>query len=232
MGYGVYYLAIFFAAYAAENPAPFGLAVLIWLLRGYLPDPVVWLRTMGQVRKLRAQIAMNPANMVATRDLARLYLERRRPKKAITLIEQTRERMAESVRHPLGGTDDAELLFALGVAKFRAGDAEGALSPLVSSVAITPEVGRGDPYMVAGDALLSLGRFEEAEDAYERFLAQNQSSVKAHVQVARARSRRKDTEGAREAMREARQTWTGLPGFKRRKEWGWYAVALSAPLWL
>ena len=42
------------------------------------------------------------SRVLATRDLARLYLERKRPKKAIELIEMTRERMAQSTRHPQG----------------------------------------------------------------------------------------------------------------------------------
>src|SRR3954452_12260633 len=95
MGYWSYYLISIMLAYATHNPAAAVLALVFWLCRGFLPDPVVWLRTMGQISKLKAQIDLNPSNMVATRDLARLYVERKRPKRAIALIEQTRQRMAE-----------------------------------------------------------------------------------------------------------------------------------------
>jgi tetratricopeptide (TPR) repeat protein len=232
VGYWTYYLFAIGLAYASRHPAAAGLAIVFWLCRGFLPDPVVWLRTMGRIGKLRGEIELNPANMVATRDLARLYLERRRPKQAIALIEKTRQRMAQSTRHPQGSRDDAELLYTLGQARWRAGDAEGALEPIVSAIAITPDIGRGDPYMIAADALASLGRWEEAEDSLDRYLDQNQSSLEVYVKLARVRMRRKDDAGARDAIAQAKATWAVLPSFKRRHEWRWYLAALTAFLWL
>ncbi|HSO37129.1 MAG TPA: tetratricopeptide repeat protein [Labilithrix sp.] len=232
MGYWSYYLVSFMLAYATQNPAAAILALGFWLCRGFLPDPVVWLRTMGRIGKLRSQIALNPSDMLATRDLARLYLERKRPRKAIALIEQQRERMAESTRHPQGSLDDAELLFALGTARLQAGEPEKALEPLIAAVAIAPEVGRGDPYLVAGDALMKLGRWEEAEDSLGRFLTKNTSSVEAYVKLARARAKQKDEEGSKEAIGQAKHTWGVLPSFMRRHQWPWFAAALFAPFWL
>lgn len=232
MGYWSYYLLSILIAYATQNPAAAALALVFWLCRGFLPDPVVWLRTMGRISKLQAQIALNPSNMLATRDLARLYLERKRPRRAIALIEQTRQRMAESTRHPQGSLDDAELLFQLGIAKLRIGEPEAALEPLVAAVAIAPEVGRGDPYMVASDALMKLGRWEEAEDSLERFLSSNQSSVQGYVKLARVRAKRKDEAGMKDAIAQAKHTWGVLPAFKRRHEWPWFVAALVSPLWL
>jgi tetratricopeptide (TPR) repeat protein len=170
--------------------------------------------------------------MMATRDLARLYLELKRPRKAIELIEKTRERMAQSTRHPQGSLDDAELLFQLGIARMKSGQTEAALEPLVAAVAIAPDVGRGDPYLVASDALMKLGRWEEAEDSLDRFLAYNQSSVEAYVKLARARAKQKDDAGSKEALAQAKQTWNVLPSFKRRHEWQWWLAALVAPLWM
>jgi tetratricopeptide (TPR) repeat protein len=187
---------------------------------------------MGRISKLQSEIEVNPSNMVATRDLSRLYLERRRPAKAIQLIEKTRQRMAESTRHPQGSLDDAELLFQLGIAKLRAGDTKGALEPLVAAVAIAPDVGRGDPYLIASDALMKLGRWEEAEDSLDRFIAHNQSSVQAYVKLARARAKQKDEAGSKEAIAQAKQTWGVLPSFKRRHEWPWWLAAIVSPFWL
>jgi tetratricopeptide (TPR) repeat protein len=232
MGYWSYYLLSFLLAYATQNPAAAVLALGFWLCRGFLPDPVVWIRTMGRISRLRAEIEINPSNMMATRDLARLYLERKRPKQAIVLIEKTRQRMAESTRHPQGSLDDAELLFQLGVAKLKCGEPEAALEPLVAAIAIAPEVGRGDPYLVAGDALAKLGRWEEAEDSYERFIRKSSSSVQAYVKLARARAKRKDEAGSKDAITQGKQTWGVLPSFKRRHEWPWYLAALVSPFWL
>jgi tetratricopeptide (TPR) repeat protein len=232
MGYWSYYLLSIALAYGLQNPAAAALAVVFWLCRGFLPDPVVLLRTWGRISKLRSEIELNPSNMLATRDLARLYLENKRPGKAITLIEKTRQRMAESTRHPQGSLDDAELLFQLGIARLRSGSPEAALEPLVAAVAIAPEVGRGDPYLVASDALMKLKRWEEAEDSLDRFIAKNQSSVQAYVKLARARAKQNDDAGRNEAIKQAKQTWGVLPTFKRRHEWPWFLAALVSPLWL
>lgn len=232
MGYWSYYLLSFFLAYALQNPAAAVLALGFWLCRGFLPDPLVWIRTMGRISKLKAEIELNPSNMVATRDLARLYLERKRAKKAIELIEKTRQRMAESTRHPQGSLDDAELLFQLGLARMHLGQPEKALEPLVAAVAIAPEVGRGDPYLVASDALMKLGRWEEAEDSLDRFLSHNQSSVQAYIKLARARAKQKNEAGTNDAIAQAKQTWGVLPSFKRRHEWPWYVAAFVSPFWL
>lgn len=232
MGYWSYYLLSFILAYGTHNPAAAVLAVGFWLCRGFLPDPVVWFRTMGRISKLKAEIALNPSNMMATRDLARLYLERKRSSKAIELIEHTRQRMAESTRHPQGSLDDAELLFQLGIARMRLGQPEKALEPLVAAVAIAPEVGRGDPYLVASDALMKLDRWEEAEDSLDRFISHNQSSVQAYVKLARARAKQKNVDGTTDAIAQAKLTWGVLPSFKRRHEWPWYVAALVSPFWL
>ncbi len=232
MGYWSYYLLSFLLAYATQNPAAAVLALGFWLCRGFLPDPVVWLRTMGKISRLRAESEINPSNMMATRDLARLYLERKRPKQAIFLIEKTRQRMAESTRHPQGSLDDAELLFELGIARLKCGEPEAALEPLVAAIAIAPEVGRGDPYLVAGDALAKLGRWEEAEDSYERYIRKNTSSVQAYVKLARVRAKREDEAGSHDAITQGKQTWGVLPSFKRRHEWPWYLAALVSPFWL
>lgn len=232
MGYWSYYVVSILLAYALQNPAAAVLAVGFWLCRGFLPDPVILLRTWGRISKLRGEIAINPSNMMATRDLARVYLDLKRPKRAIELIEQTRQRMAESTRHPQGSLDDAELLFQLGLAKLRSGQPEAALEPLVAAVAIAPDVGRGDPYMFASDALAKLGRWEEAEDSLDRFLGKNTSSVQAYVKLARARAKQNNQPGAREAIAQGKHTWGVLPSFKRRHEWPWYLAALVTPLWL
>lgn len=232
MGYWSYYVLSIMLAYALQNPAAAVIALGFWLCRGFLPDPVVWLRTVGRMSKLRADIQLNPSNMVATRDLARLYIERKRPRKAIELIEKARQRMAESTRHPQGSLDDAELLVQLGTARMQSGQHEAALEPLVAAIAIAPDVGRGDPYMLASDALAALGRWEEAEDSLDRFVAKNQSSVRAYVKLARARAKQKDEPGSKDAIAQAKHTWGVLPSFIKRREWPWYVAALASPLWL
>lgn len=221
MGYWTYYLILVAVSYAAGT---IGIPMLIVgiaalaLLRRVLPDPVIWLRTSGRIRSLRSEVAANPANATARRHLAMLHLERRRPRAALRLLDEARQR----------DDDNPELLFLIGLARFRSGDAQGALEPLVQAVEKEPRLRYGEPYLVAGLALLDLGRKAEAEDALERFVGVNSSSLEGRVRLARLRAARGDSAGARAAVREALSTWGQLPRFGRRKQLGWWLRAQLA----
>lgn len=213
--YWVYYLAVLLAYWAVDHPAVLVVIVLFLVLRRWIPDPWVLLRTFGRIRALRGQIEANPANVTARRDLARIYLERLRPRAALALLDRALERDRES----------PELLFLRGLALHRVGEHETALEPIVQAVAIDARVGFGEAYLVAGDALSALSRHEEAIDAYERFLETNSSSVEGWVKLARAHDRAKEKDAAKRALDEAFATWGQIPGYRRRQELAWYVRA-------
>lgn len=222
MGYSTYYLLWFFLAYAAHYPALLVGAVAMFLLRGFIPDPVIWFRTASRIRSLRGHIAANPWNVTARRDLAVLYLQRLRPRAALTLLDEAR------ARHP----EDAELLYLTGLARLKSGDAEGALAPLVLAVEKNPKLLYGEPYRIAADALVAVGRLEEAEDALGRYLRQNSSSIEGYVKLARVRSKQGHEAEAREALNEANATFSQIPRFKRRKELTWWLTGWACRLWM
>jgi tetratricopeptide (TPR) repeat protein len=201
-------------AYAARYPYAAGIAVLIYLGRDFLPDPVVWLRTASKIRNLRATLAANPANATARRDLATLYLERLRPRTALEVLDGP------------GKDGDPELMYLRGLANVRARRYEEAIEPLVTAVQKSEKLRYGEPYKVAGDALLALGKYEEAEDAFLRYLHLNSSSVEAWVKLARARSAQNLPRETRDALDEAVSTFRALPWFARRKALGWWFRAL------
>lgn len=222
MGYWSYYLAILFFAWVLQYPWLLVALAVFFVLRKVIPDPWIWLKTTGRIRTLRQQIDANPANVTARRDLARMYLQRLRPRAALRLLDEARK------RHP----DDAELLFLTGLARYRAGDPQGALDPLVKAVDVDARVAFGEAFLVAGDALRDLDRHEEAEDAYERYVDFNSSSVEGFTKLAIVRRRRGEPKAARQALDEALRTWTLLPRFKRRKEVGWWLRAQAARLYI
>jgi predicted Zn-dependent protease len=215
MGYWTYYLAWLFLSYAMHQPWMLAGVVVFFVLRPFIPDPWVVARTMGRIRALDAQISANPANVTARRDLAVLWLERRRPRRALALLDEARRRDPEG----------AELLYLTGLARLRCGDAEGALEPLVKAVEVDPRVRFGEPYLVAAEALTALGRLEEAEDALDRYTSVSSSSLQGWVRLSDVRRRRGDKKGADEALREALQTWSQVPGYRRRGELGWWIRA-------
>lgn len=220
MGYWTYYLAWMALTYAMHRPWMLVGALVFFVLRPFIPDPFVLARTWGRIRTLDAQIAANPANVTARRDLAVLWLERLRPRRALQLLDEARTRTPA----------DAELLYLTGVARFRSGDAAGALEPLVQAVEIDPRVRFGEPFLVAAQSLLALDRLEEAEDALERYVSSNSSSLQGYVRLSQVRKRRGDGVGAQKALHEAFDTWSQLPGYRRRKEVGWWLRAWAARL--
>jgi len=204
--------------YVLQQPLLLVGIVVFFLLRPFVPDPWVIARTWGHIRRLDAQIAANPANVTARRDLAQLWLTRMRPGKALSLLEEARRRDPKN----------AELLYLTGLACMRSGDAKGAIDPLVEAVAIDPRVRFGEPYLVAAEALTALDRLEEAEDALERYTATNSSSVQGFVRLADVRKRRGDAKGSKAALGEALSTWGQIPGYKRRSELRWWVKAQIA----
>lgn len=221
MGYWAYYLAFFVLAYALQYPWLLGGILFFFLVRRFVPDPFVVLRTMGRIRRLRAQVASNPANLTARRDLAGIYLERLRPRAALALLDEARKREPAN----------PELLYLTGVARNRIGEHELALEALVAAVQGDARLRFGEPYLVAGDSLTQLRRDEEAEDAYERYVDSNSSSVEGHLKLARTRRRRGDREGAQRALKEALDTFGQLPSFRRRQQLGWWLRAQAARLY-
>jgi tetratricopeptide (TPR) repeat protein len=232
MGYWTYYLALVALTYALHQPLLMLGAIGFFVLRPFIPDPFVLARTWSRIRALDAQIAANPANVTARRDLAEIWLTRLRPRRALTLLDEARARTSAegSAQNAQNATANAELLYLTGVARVRCGDAEGALEPLVQAVDLDPRVRFGEPYLVAAEALTVLGRFEEAEDALDRYVHSNSSSLQGYVRLAEVRKARGDREGARRALREALDTWAQLPGYRRRKELGWWLRAWVARL--
>ena len=133
--YFVYYLAFVLAAYVLQRPPLILGIVLFFVLRPFLPDPVVLLRTWGRIRSLTRQVEMNPANVIARRELAGLWIERLRPGKALEVLIEADKR----------DPNNPEILYLTGVAKLRAGDPEGAnrICAAVRGRALHPPQGFG-----------------------------------------------------------------------------------------
>ncbi len=162
-------------------------------------------------RSLRAQVELNPANATARAQLAEIWLDRKRPRRAVPLLEQALERDPRS----------AELQYLLGLARLRAGNAAGGLEPLSTALATDDKVRYGAGYLAIGDALAKVKRDDDAIEAYRRYTKINTSSLEGYCKLAALHERAKDMPASQQARREALATYRALPGYQRRKQFIW-----------
>jgi tetratricopeptide (TPR) repeat protein len=195
----------------SKHPALLLVVAVGLLARPWLPDPYLFFKYAGRISSLRTDIDSNPHNAAARRELALIYLEKLRPRKALPLIIGALERDPTS----------AELLYLKGLALLGAGRPAEAIEPLVAAVQADPRLRYGDAYLKAGDALVLVGRLDDAEEAYGRLVEINRSSVEGQVKLGQVRRTRGDEPGAKQAFTEARSTYRQLPAFKRRRDWPW-----------
>lgn len=215
MGYFGYYFAWVLLSFAIAQPWLLVGLLVLWLLRRVIPRPGALFGAMGRAGRLRQQVALNRANVTARRDLATIYIDLLRPRRAVELLEEGLALAPE----------DPELLYLSGFALHRSGRHEEAIERLVRAVDKDHRLRHGHPYLVAGDALLALERWNDAIDAYERFLDFNSSDVTGHTQLARAYAGARDQQAARKWLLSGLTSWHGLPGAMKRRQLGAYLRA-------
>ena len=215
MGYLGYYLAWVALSYVVRQPWLLLGVLGLWLLRGLLPPPGALFGALGRAGRLRQQVRLNRANITARRDLATIYLRLLRPGRALPLLEEGLQL----------APDDAELMYLYGLALHRAGRHDDALLQLLAAIEKDARLRHGHPYFVAGDTLLALGRWDDAADAFERYLDFSSSDVVAHTSLARAYAGAGDGARARKWLLAGILTWHALPAPMKRRQLGAYLGA-------
>ncbi len=216
---GSYYLFWIVApaliAVASSHPSALLLVVVGLVARRWLPDPYLVFKHRARIRTLQIEVSANPGNVTARRDLAVIWLEKRRPQLALPLVEQALERDPGSL----------ELVYLRGTTQLFLEQPERALESFLTVVHEDPGFRYGEAYLRAADALLALRRLEDAEEALDRHLKINSSSVEALYKLGRVRKARNDAAGVARAQAELRDVWHLLHGFQRRRQFGWYLRA-------
>jgi tetratricopeptide (TPR) repeat protein len=180
--YWTYYAITLFIAYAERSPLVALFVLAFFALRPWLPDPVVLLRTLSRIGRLKAQARMNASNLTARRDLGRAYLDLRWYRTALTWLDEAR---AKDPR-------DGEIAFLRGIALSKIGAYEDALTALGEAVGAHDEEEAAKPsarrsaqgfsrfaeaYLAAAFALEKLGRLPQAEEALAMAASHNSSLV-------------------------------------------------------
>ena len=216
-GWGSYYLFWIVApallAVVSSHPAFLIVIVVGLVARRWLPDPILFLKHQARVRSLQVDIdSQRRRTSTARRDLAKIWLEKHRPRRALPLLEQAIARDPRFI----------ELLYLSGVSHLLAGQPRQAVEALVTVTHREPNFQYGEAYLRAADALMALGRWDDADDALERYVKINSSSVEARYKRVRVCKARNDADGEQTAKADLRHVWRTLPGYQRRKQLGWY----------
>jgi tetratricopeptide (TPR) repeat protein len=170
-------------------------------------------RRASGIRALQREIAINPHDAAARRDLGRLLVDAHRYPEAIPHLERAIERMpdSEEVACDLG-------LSYLWTDKLREGEAL-----IRQALERNPKFRYGEPYLRWGEFLLHNGRMKEAAERLESFRSIFSSSVEGHYLLGLAYLRSGEKEKAVSAFRAASEMFRRSPGYKRREErlWAW-----------
>ena len=203
------------AALLLAHPAILLLVPVALVARRWVPDPWLAVKYAGRVRSIDADVRANPDNITARRNLAVIWLEKRRPQRALPLLEQALRRDPE----------DIELHHVRGLALLGTRRWEASVDELLEVLRRQPRFRYGEAYLRASDALIALHRWEQAEDGLTNYVEVNRSSVEGRYKLGLVRAARGDSAGATEALRQARDVYRDSPPFHRRKQLGWYLRA-------
>lgn len=213
--YLLWYLLPLLASWGMHNPAYASVFIAIWLFRDRLPDPWARFRAWRRAVHYRRVLAANPADLSAQEGLLEAYLGYGQRKAAETTALSLIQRMETEV--PRRGTPESEALAWFCVARAR-GEQESALDAIIRCVDLAPGFRQGEPYALAGQVLEALGRYEQAEESYERWTECNQSSLAGHRGLSRVRSKLGRTEEARKSIDAGLAVYRSLPRFRRARE--------------
>lgn len=212
--YLFYLLAPTVAAAVSHHPSFLAVIVVALVARNRLPDPYLFFRHLARVQRLTSEVALNPGNAAAHRELAMIHMAKRRPARARPHIEAALQR-----------NDSAELYYLRGLAALGERRWKDARDAFEAAADRDAKFGYGDPYLRAGDAYSAEGHLDDAQDAYERAIEINSSSVEGRYKLAELQRRMGDREGAHRLLDDALTTYRHLPAFLRRQHLGWYARA-------
>ena len=161
------------------------------------PSDVPGTATSRAIERLAARLAEHPEDGQAYLDLGLAFLQRAREtgdpglyERAGAALERARELRP----------DDALVLVGLGTLELAKHDFASALRTGQAAIELDP--GQAAAHGVVADALVELGRYEEAVDALQTML-DLQPDLAAWARVSYLRELYGDLEGAEEAMREA-----------------------------
>ncbi|GGF98404.1 tetratricopeptide repeat protein [Paenibacillus abyssi] len=198
------------------------LVILYFLDRRFIglsPSLVKPLRRRSQIAKLRQQLLLNPNDITAKQDIARLLIEKKSYREARKWLESVGNVMEHSAEY----WDD------LGTVYLHTGDKARGEEAIQRAVAINPRVKYGQPYLRLA-ALHSKSDADRAIRYLDEFRTIHSSSCEAYYRLGEIYKLLGRTEEAKQAFGEALLIYRSLPKYKKRQERKWAIRSLIRKL--
>lgn len=186
-----------------------------WYTVGFVRRFFRFLNNQSRASRLRAELALNPANRKARFDLADILVSQGKYAEAVDLLKPV---VAEAPH-------DHSALFLMGVACLGSGQAEQGELFLSTIEESEPTFHLGEMPLEIGRWRLNRKDFKGAVEALSRYVKSRPSSVQGHFLLGEAL----DGTGAGEAAKASRalawREYTTSPGYQQRVErlWAWRA---------
>ncbi|MEK5058585.1 tetratricopeptide repeat protein [Paenibacillus shunpengii] len=182
---------------------------------GVFPSLTKPYKRMRNISKNRQQIAMNPNDVTAKLDLARLLIERKKFKEGNELLRSIEGAYEHS----------AEYWDALGTTELHLGQLESGEQNILRALEINPRVKYGQPYL----RLASAYRDKEHSKALryvEQFQEISSSSSESYYYLGLVYRALGQPAEAKEAFNQSIQVYRSLPKYKKRQERRWAVRSL------
>lgn len=181
---------------------------------GILPN--VWrpFQLMRRASRAQSELQANPHYTSMKLELARIYMEQKKYKRAMPLLEDIQEVMPDS----------AEVHAELGLCHLKQGHLDLGESLMKQALELNPRVKFGDPYLRLAEALAAKqpGR---AIDYIEQFKQSHSSSCEAYYRLGLIYGQLNKSSEAKQAFREVLDVYRYLPRYSRKQQrrWAWKA---------
>jgi len=170
----------------------------------------VW-RDRALIRRLQAELAVNPENAKARSDLGATLVRKGRFAEALGHLEKAIPRC-----------DDApDTNFYLGWTCLRLGDLERGRRHIMRALELNPRFGYGEPHLRLGNFFFKRGEHTEAISHYEAFRSIHSSGVEGLYKLGECYLAIGERQKGIEALREAIAAYRASPWYKRQEERAW-----------
>ncbi|MCI0407625.1 MAG: tetratricopeptide repeat protein [Acidobacteria bacterium] len=177
----------------------------------------IW-RDRARIRRLQAELAVNPENAKARSDLGSILVRKGRFAEALGHLERAIPRCDEV----------PDTNFYLGWTYLVVGDLEQGRRHIMRALELNPRFGYGEPHLRLGDFFFGRGEHKEATPHYEAFRGIHSSGVEGLYKLGECYLAIGERQQGIEVLHEAVAAYRTAPWYRRQEERRWGRKARRA----